>query len=358
MADWQGSTPGNTPGYGNTGPGQAWDANRRDPAPAPWPQASPPSPPPSQPQWPQASPPSPPAYQQQPQHQPQHHQHHQQHASTTARDTVEQAKERAVHLASDAREQVTQRVESGLDRGKARAADTLGGVAQTLLQSSQQLRQQQPQLGDYAERAAREMQRFSDYLQRADVHELVDRAEDVARRQPALFLGGMFALGLVGARFLRSSRRAQRPTYDRGSAAFDHASAERYGPDYPPRPTASYGQDSGATPSPSPYGGARYGNASYGATQPVYGGYGSTQPLDRDVTDRQRVASEPSYGAGSSGASGATGGAADMGQEVYRRRESAWDVSPDERTQPGGIPRPSDPGYRAGDGEPRGGGQP
>ncbi len=326
MADWQGSTPGDTPGYGNTGQGQAWDANRRDPNPAPWPsqqsqQAQPPAPHASPQPWPQ----SPPSHQQQ-QHpypqasSPQHGVH----------GAVEQAKDRAVHLAGDAREQVTQRVESGLDRGKARAADTLGGVAQALLQSSQQLRQQQPQIGDYAERAAREMQRFSDYLQRTDVHALVDRAEDVARRQPALFLGGMFALGVVGARFLRSSQRAQRPTYERGSSAFDHADAERYGPDYPPRPSASYPQDHGATPSSgaygggayggayggSAYGGSPYGNASLGATQPVYGGYGSTQPpytppLDRDVTDRQRVASEPPYGT-------VSGGTPELGQESFR----------------------------------------
>jgi hypothetical protein len=232
-------------------------------------------------------------------------------------------------------------VESSLDRGKARAADTLGGVAQALLQSGQQLRQQQPQIGDYAERAGREMQRFSDYLQRTDVHALMDRAEDVARRQPALFLGGMFALGVIGARFLRSSQRAQRPTYEQGSSAFNKATAERYGPDYPPRPAASYGQGSeqgyGATPSASPYGGAPYGNASYGATQPVYGGYGSTQPpytppLDRDVTDRQRVASEPTYG-----------GTPGLGQESYRRADSAWDTTPDERTEPGGGSRGGEP---------------
>ena len=353
MADWQGSTPGDTSGYGNTGPGQAWDANRRDPNPAPWPSQSP-------------TPQSPPSYQQQqPQQQPQYQQQqqpqyqqpryqqqqYQQQASPNVRDTVEQAKEqakeKAVHLAGDAREQVTQRVESGLDRSKARAADTLGGVAQTLLQTSQQLREQQPQLGDYAERAAREMQRFSDYLQRADVHELVDRAEDVARRQPALFLGGMFALGLVGARFLRSSRRAQRPETSSPASLGDRAF--------------------GAAPSTSAYAAGYGATSGYGATQSVYGGYGSTQPpygaagslpLDRDVTDRQRVTSEPTYGtAGTSGTSGASGAPA-LGEETYRRRESAWDLTPDERTQPGGIPRPSDPGYRAGDGDPRGGGQP
>ena len=358
MADWQGSTPGDTPGYGNTGPGQAWDANRRDPNPAPWPQQSPPTPAQSAQPWPQSPPPYPqPQYQQPPQYQQQPSQppyaQHQQHASANVRDTVEQAKEKAVHLAGDAREQVTQRVESGLDRGKARAADTLGGVAQTLLQSSQQLRQQQPQLGDYAERAAREMQRFSDYLQRTDVHELVDRAEDVARRQPALFLGGMFALGVVGARFLRSSRRAQQPD-----------TSPYRGPSLPSPQAGAGDRAFGASPSSSAYAAGYGATPGYGATQRVYGGYGSTQPpyeaagtlpLDRDVTDRQRVVSEPTYG--TSGTSGTSGTPA-LGEETYRRRESAWDLTPDERTEPGGVSRPTDPDHRTGGYDPRGGEQP
>jgi hypothetical protein len=49
----------------------------------------------------------------------------------------------------------------------------------------------------------------SNYLQNTDVSEMVDRTEEFARRRPALFLGGAFALGLLGARFLKSSRRQQ-----------------------------------------------------------------------------------------------------------------------------------------------------
>jgi hypothetical protein len=34
---------------------------------------------------------------------------------------------------------------------------------------------------------------------------MVRNVEDFARRQPALFIGGAFMLGLLGARFLKSS---------------------------------------------------------------------------------------------------------------------------------------------------------
>ena len=126
--------------------------------------------------------------------------------------TVDQVKEKAQQLAGQAREQAGQRVQSTVERGKTRAAESLGGVAATLLQSSQQLRDQNPGAGQYVERAAQQMQRLSDYLQNAEVDEIVERVEDVARRQPALFLGGLFAIGVIGARFLKSSRRNQRST--------------------------------------------------------------------------------------------------------------------------------------------------
>jgi hypothetical protein len=123
---------------------------------------------------------------------------------------VEQAKDKAQELASQAQQKAGEQVESGLARGKSRAAETLGGVAQSLRLSSQHLREQnQEGTGRYVEKAAQQVERLSSYLQNADVGEVVDQVEDFARRQPALFLGGAFALGLLGARFLKSSRRGE-----------------------------------------------------------------------------------------------------------------------------------------------------
>ena len=51
------------------------------------------------------------------------------------------------------------------------------------------------------------MQRAADYLDRTDSREMMHHTEQFARRQPALFLGGAFGLGLIAARFLKSSRR-------------------------------------------------------------------------------------------------------------------------------------------------------
>jgi hypothetical protein len=123
---------------------------------------------------------------------------------------AEQAKSRVGQVADQAQQRASEKAKSGLAQGKTRAAETLSGVASSLLLSSRQLRDQnQGGVGRYVERAASELDRVAQYLQTAEPDEIVDRVEDFARRQPALFIGGAFVLGLLGARFLKSSRREQ-----------------------------------------------------------------------------------------------------------------------------------------------------
>jgi hypothetical protein len=131
---------------------------------------------------------------------------------TEDKGAVEQAKARVGQLADQAQQQVTEKARSGVAQGKARAAETLSSIASSLLLSSQQLRDQnQGGVSRYVERAADQLDSVARYLQTAEPSELVDRVENFARRQPALFIGGAFALGLLGARFLKSSRRDRLP---------------------------------------------------------------------------------------------------------------------------------------------------
>jgi hypothetical protein len=131
-------------------------------------------------------------------------------STTPGASTVEQTKQKAQELANQVQQKATRRVESGLTRGKIQAAETLNTVAQSLLMSGQQLRERnQEGVSRFVDRTADRVQRASNYLQNTDVSEMVDRTEEFARRRPALFLGGAFALGLLGARFLKSSRRQQ-----------------------------------------------------------------------------------------------------------------------------------------------------
>lgn len=89
---------------------------------------------------------------------------------------------------------------------KDRATDGLGSVAQAVRQSTKQLREQQHDtVAQYVEQAANQIDRFSQSLKNKDVNELLTDAQQMARRQPALFIGSAFAIGLLGARFIKSS---------------------------------------------------------------------------------------------------------------------------------------------------------
>jgi len=207
---------------------------------------------------------------------------------------VEQAKDTARHLAGQAKEQTTQRVQSGLMQGKTRAASSLGAVAETLRQSTQQLRDQnQAGAGQYVERAADQVQRLSDYLQNTDVHDMVDSVERVARRQPALFLGSAFALGLLGARFLKNTRRGQ--------------ADERYGQRDQGSP--GVGAYAGGYGGPGAYGAAAGGAAAggYGAT--TGSAYGGASSLDRAVTGSPGLGAAPLGDSASASGGSGTGGA-------------------------------------------------
>jgi hypothetical protein len=103
--------------------------------------------------------------------------------------------------------------ETQLGAQKDRATDGLGSVAQAVRQSTQQLRDQQHEtIAQYVEQAADQIERFATSLKDRNVGDLAREAQDLARRRPVLFIGSAFALGLLGARFLKSSADNGRTT--------------------------------------------------------------------------------------------------------------------------------------------------
>jgi len=129
---------------------------------------------------------------------------------TPGSSVVDEAKDKAQEVASQAQDKASQQLHAGMSKGKTRAADTLGAVAQSLLISSQQLREQdRGTVGGVVEKAANRVENWANYMRNTDAREMADRVEGFARREPAIFLGGAFALGLLGARFLKSSRREE-----------------------------------------------------------------------------------------------------------------------------------------------------
>ena len=105
-------------------------------------------------------------------------------------------------LIGRAREQAT----SQLNTQKNKATDGLGTVASAVRQTTDRLRSDNHDtVAHYAEQAADQIERLSERIRGKDVSELLNDAQQLARRRPALFVGGAFAVGLLGARFMKSS---------------------------------------------------------------------------------------------------------------------------------------------------------
>lgn len=115
---------------------------------------------------------------------------------------IDKAKEALSTVSDRAGEQI----ETRLSDQKSRAADKLTGVSDALRTSSQQIRQNgQEDIGQYIERAAQQVDRVANYLQSSDVRQMAREVEAFARRNPAAFVAGAFAVGFAASRFLKAS---------------------------------------------------------------------------------------------------------------------------------------------------------
>lgn len=168
-------------------------------------------------------------------------------------DVVDQVKQTAGQVVDQAKQTATAQVSDRKDM----AADSLGAVADTLRQTSQQLRDQNvgPFVG-VADAAASRIEGVSSYLRETDVNDMLRDVEDLGRRQPALFLAGALGLGLLAARFVKSSAPA--PEWD------DEAFNRRF--EGESRQGLRGGQYGGGQYGTGQYGGGQYSGSQYGST--------------------------------------------------------------------------------------------
>jgi hypothetical protein len=149
-------------------------------------------------------------------------------------------------------DQVKEKAAAQLHAQKQRATDGLGSVASAVRQTTERLRaDQHDTVAAFVERAADQIERFSNHLRDRDLNELVDEAQRFARQQPAVFIGSSFAAGLLAARFIKASRPDYRDDRGYGSvgagpAEGSSAAGERtYGSGFEPssfeRSTTSFG---------------------------------------------------------------------------------------------------------------------
>jgi hypothetical protein len=139
------------------------------------------------------------------------------------------------------------------DRIRMQAADGLQQLAGSVRSASSDL-SDQPAIANLATTAADGTERVATFLRETDARQMVGAVEDIARRQPLIFVGGAFLLGIAASRFIKAAGG--------GSGSARRAS----------------------------YGGTSYGTTSYGSTD--LGGYQATGPgayrsdgLTNDPTD-------------------------------------------------------------------------
>jgi hypothetical protein len=100
------------------------------------------------------------------------------------------------------------------DRGKEQAAEGITQVADSIRRVSVDMEGSQPQVAEVAQTAADQAERIATYLQETDAREILRTVEDVARRQPLLFLGGAFLLGMAATRLVKAAGgSSQQPAY-------------------------------------------------------------------------------------------------------------------------------------------------
>jgi len=177
-----------------------------------------------------------------------------------AKDQTQQVVQQAGQKAGQVMDQAREQVKTQLAGQKDRATDGLGTVASALRQTGAQLQNQgQATVSQYAEQAAQAIEGFSAYLRDKDVDDLVFEVENLARRQPTVFLGSAFALGFLAARFLKSSGQKAAVEQESGNGSQvtrDLGTSGTEAPSAPGAPTSytTYEQSPLAATTPSTYG--------------------------------------------------------------------------------------------------------
>ena len=118
------------------------------------------------------------------------------------RDAGEQIKSKS----KDAASQLKQEGGKYLDQGKTRTADCMGRFSETLRSTADRFEaEEDPNIAHYTRMVAGKLDDAASYVRQRDFSGLKHDAEDLARQHPVLFFGGLFAIGLATARFLKAS---------------------------------------------------------------------------------------------------------------------------------------------------------
>ncbi|MEA2519651.1 MAG: hypothetical protein QOF49_1731 [Chloroflexota bacterium] len=161
-----------------------------------------------------------------------------------------QGPERLQDAASGILDQAGRTATTQASRTMARAGDTLKEVARAVRETGGQMRESRPEIAGVTDTVAERVEQLSSYLREHDAQEVLSEAERLARRQPALVVGGGLVVGLLIGRLLRSGAEpagGQGSTYGSTTWTPQSSLASRPGSGYGTGYGGSYGQGTGST---------------------------------------------------------------------------------------------------------------
>jgi DNA anti-recombination protein RmuC len=125
-------------------------------------------------------------------------------ARTQIRDVKDQVLDEAKNSLRQARDSAT----SSLTQSRHQASERIGGIAAAIRRTSDHLRaQNEPRVADVTETLAEQAERLSSYVRDRDFRGFQTDLQNLARRRPGVAIGAAVAVGVLAARFFKSSRR-------------------------------------------------------------------------------------------------------------------------------------------------------
>lgn len=124
------------------------------------------------------------------------------------RAQIREMKDQVLGEAKNSLRQARDSATSSLTQSRLQASERIGGMAAAIRKTSDHLRSQnEPRVADLTETLAEQAERLSSYVRDRDLRGFQTDLQNFARRRPGVAVGAAVAVGLLAARFFKSSRR-------------------------------------------------------------------------------------------------------------------------------------------------------
>ncbi|MDX6452569.1 MAG: hypothetical protein QOH16_2618 [Gaiellaceae bacterium] len=119
---------------------------------------------------------------------------------------TDQVKERVQDVAEQAKGQTREQLRTQISQRSTQAGEQMSSAAGAMRKTSEHLRVEgKDSVAKVIDGAAERSERLGSYLSRADGDQILRDVEDLARKQPWLFVGGSAVVGFLASRFMKAS---------------------------------------------------------------------------------------------------------------------------------------------------------